>query len=55
MAVTFMLCSSSDLNFECSFLSSLSSKDDILVYRDMLSISTLDINFRILPNLSVYA
>ena len=28
----------------------LSIKDDIPVYRDMLSVSTLDINFRILLN-----
>ena len=31
-------------------MSSLLSKDHILVYRDMLSISTPDINFRIPPN-----
>ena len=34
-------------------VSSLLSIDDIPVYRDMLSISTLNINFRIPPNLII--
>ena len=35
-------------------VSSLLIKDDIPVYHDMLSISTSHINFRILPNFSMY-